>query len=285
MSTAQLIGLAIQASIFLLVFSLGVDATLNEVTHLFRNPGHLVRSVVSTNFIMLAFAILIVKMFQLPLAIRIALVALSVSPVPPILPFRQVKAGGSTDYAIGLLAGLAVISIVLVPLEMDLLERVIGIDLEMPASKVATIVLMSIVIPLLVGIGVRAVAPGLVERIARPASLAGTALLVIAALPILFLAAPAIWSLIGNGVLMSLIAFSLIGLAVGHMLGGPDANDRTVLALATATRHPGLAIAIAKVNFPEEKAVMAVVMCHLIVGGIVALPYINWRARLHARPV
>jgi BASS family bile acid:Na+ symporter len=285
MSTAQLIGLAIQASIFLLVFSLGVDATLDEVTHLFRNPGHLVRSVASTNFIMLAFAILIIKMFQLPLAIRIALVALSVSPVPPILPFRQVKAGGSTDYAIGLLAGLAVISIVLVPLEMDLLERVIGIDLEMPASKVATIVLMSIVIPLLVGIGVRAVAPGLVERIARPASLAGTALLVIAALPILFLAAPAIWSLIGNGVLMSLIAFSLIGLAVGHMLGGPDANDRTVLALATATRHPGLAIAIAKVNFPEEKAVMAVVMCHLIVGGIVALPYINWRARLHARPV
>jgi bile acid:Na+ symporter, BASS family len=75
----------------------------------------------------------------------------------------------------------------------------------------------------------------------------------------------------------------LIGLAAGHLLGGPDPGDRTVLALATCTRHPGIAMAIAALNFPEQKtAVMAMGLLHMIIGGIVAIPYTVWSKRSHA---
>src|SRR5690606_37658987 len=115
-------------------------------------------------------------------------------------------------------------------------------------------VLVSIVAPLALGIVIRAYLPTVATRIARPVSIAGTVLLVMALLPVLFTATSAIWEMIGDGVVIVLAAFTLIGLLVGHLLGGPGEEDRTVLALATSTRHPGVAIAIASLNFPDEKA-------------------------------
>jgi hypothetical protein len=74
----------------------------------------------------------------------------------------------------------------------------------------------------------------------------------------------------------------VVGLAAGHLLGGPDAEDRTVLALSTASRRPAIAMAIAHTNFPEQTLAMAAVLLYLIVDAIVALPYLNWTKRRHA---
>jgi BASS family bile acid:Na+ symporter len=69
-----------------------------------------------------------------------------------------------------------------------------------------------------------------------------------------------------------------LGLAVGHLFGGPNPEDRTVLALSTATRHPGVALAIAGANAPGgNKTVLAAVLLYLIVNAIVSIPYVNWR--------
>jgi BASS family bile acid:Na+ symporter len=93
----------------------------------------------------------------------------------------------------------------------------------------------------------------------------------------------AIGAAIGNGTLVVLVAFTLLGLAVGHWLGGPDPDERTVLALAAGARHPGIAMAIAGLNFPEQRVeVLAVVLLHVIISGIVATPYVLWRKRSHA---
>jgi hypothetical protein len=58
---------------------------------------------------------------------------------------------------------------------------------------------------------------------------------------ILFTAAPHILALIGSGTLIAFATFMLVGLAVGHWLGGPEAEDRTALAYSSASRHPGIA--------------------------------------------
>ena len=55
-------------------------------------------------------------------------------------------------------------------------------------------------------------------------------------------------------------------------------RDRGVLALATASRHPGIAIAIASVNVDEspKKVVAAAAMLNLIVSAIVVTPFLKW---------
>ncbi len=70
-----------------------------------------------------------------------------------------------------------------------------------------------------------------------------------------------------------------IGLAVGHWLGGPDPNDRTVLALAAASRHPGVALAISSANFPGDEAVLPALLLYLLAATVLAIPYVKWRKR------
>jgi BASS family bile acid:Na+ symporter len=78
------------------------------------------------------------------------------------------------------------------------------------------------------------------------------------------------------------VLFTFAGLAVGHLLGGPNADDRSALALATATRHPGVALAILNFVAPDDKAPAVVVVLYLLVGLVAAAPYVAWRKRARA---
>jgi BASS family bile acid:Na+ symporter len=277
MTLAQLIPLAINISLFLMVFALGLKTVKGDALYLANHPGLLIRSVLSMNVVMVAFAIIVALVFPLPRTIEIALIALAISPVPPILPGKQTKAGGSYSYAISLLATASILAIVLAPISVGVAGDIFGRETGISPGKIASIVMLSIVLPLAAGILMRFWLPEIGERIAHPISLAATILLVVAVLPVLFNAWPAVWALTGNGLVLVLVAFTLVGLAVGHFLGGPDEHERTVLALATATRHPGVAIAIVSLNFPDEKAALAVVLYHLVIGTLAAIPYVRQR--------
>jgi BASS family bile acid:Na+ symporter len=130
---------------------------------------------------------------------------------------------------------------------------------------------------------VRLLLPATAERIAHPISLLAALLLVLAAIPVVITSGIAFWALAGNGVLIFLILFTVLGLVVGHLFGGPEPDDRTVLALAAGTRHPGVAMAIANLNFPDNKAVVAIMLWHLVIGALASIPYVRWRKGRHAK--
>ena len=70
----------------------------------------------------------------------------------------------------------------------------------------------------------------------------------------------------------------LVGLVLGHVLGGPDPNDCTVLALSTSTRHPAMALAIAH-DMPDKQGLVAAVLLVTLVGAIVSAIYLRLRPR------
>jgi bile acid:Na+ symporter, BASS family len=275
----QLIPLVINASIFLVVFALGLKAERGDALYLFKRPWLLIRSIVSMNVIMVFFAAAMAALFDLPAVVNITIVALALSPVPPILPNKQEKAGGSYSYAIGLLVAASLAAIVIAPLAVTVLGNLFGREAAISPYKLATVVFISVCLPLLLGMAARLILKDKAMRLARLLSAVGTALLVIAVLPVLFTATTLIWELIGDGALLALTAFALLGLAVGHLLGGPHQEDRMDLALATSTRHPGVALAIASLSLPGEKAVLAIVLYHLIIGAVVSLPYMKWQRK------
>jgi BASS family bile acid:Na+ symporter len=73
-----------------------------------------------------------------------------------------------------------------------------------------------------------------------------------------------------------LALIALAGTAVGHLLGGPDAGHRKVLALSTSARHPAVAITIATSAYPEGKLALGAVLLYVAVVTIVTLPYVLW---------
>ena len=279
MSPATVISIVFRTSITLMVFALGLRVSFQETSHLIHRPSLLVRSVVSMNVVMPLFAAALVSLFSLNPAIKVALILLSISPIPPLLPKRELKAGGGSSFTFSLLVTEAVLAILFVPASVAILGAAFGKQARVSTAEIVLVVLISVLIPLGAGMLIRRTTLGVADRIAKPISLIATVLLASSLIPALFVAMPAVVSLIGNGTLAAVTAFILAGLAAGHMLGGPEPENRTVLALATASRHPAVALTTANASFPEEKLVLAAIVLYLIVNTLLLLPYIVWRRR------
>ena len=279
MSLQTLIMFGLAASALLNLFSIGLGASLADATYLFRRPGEFVRALLAMNVVMPLFALALNTVFDFTPAVKIALVALAVSPIPPPIPAKAVKSGGTTSYAMGLQIAIGLLAIVVVPLEMAAIGQLRHGALQLSIAPVAKMVFISIVVPIGVGIFVHKLAPAFAERVARPlTSISGLG--VVACIVVVWIsAAPAMWSLIGNGTGIAFAAFVLVGLAVGHVLGGPGPQNRTALAIATATRHPGVALILARANFPSEPLVGPAVLLYLLVNAVVAVPYLLWTKR------
>ena len=285
MTFAELVPLVLKLSIAAQVFAIGLGTAPKELTYLLRHPGQLLRSLASMSLVMLIIAVLIVKLFDLPRPVEVTLVAMSLSPVPPLLPKKLVKAGGGHAYVMALLFSASVFAVAWIPLVGTILDRLFPASINIPPTAVAALAMQTVLGPVLVGTLVHMVLPKLAERIAAPIAAAAGILLIVAALLLLIKVGSAILAQLHDGTLIAIVAFILLGLLVGHVLGGPTPGDRSVLALATASRHPGIAIAIARLNFPDEKAVSVTILLYFIAGIIVSIPYVLWRKRALANGV
>jgi bile acid:Na+ symporter, BASS family len=279
MNLQQLIGLGLQASILMTVFGFGLQAAVADILYLTRRPSLLARSLGAMFLVMPLIAIALAKMFELRPSVEIVMIALSISPIPPLLPGKEGKAGGHSSYALGLMAIVGLLSIAVVPIGLQILGRYSMQPLQMPAAAIARVVLVTTLLPLALGMGVKALMPAVADRVAKPIALVAQILLAVGMLAILAAALPALLALIGNGTLVATVAFVAAGLAVGHLAGGSRSDEQIVLALSTASRHPGIALAIATANFPDEPRLGATVLLFLLVGGLVGAPYVAWQRR------
>jgi BASS family bile acid:Na+ symporter len=282
MTLAELVPLVLKTSILAIVFALGLGARAADLMYLVRRPPLLATSLLAMAVVMPIVAVLLVRTLGLPGPVAIMLVALALAPVPPILPRKQTKAGGDVAYAISLLATVGLVSIVWIPTALELVQHALGLPLEIAPTKVGSLVAVTILLPLLAGMAVAALAPGIAGKLEPIVSRIGSLLLLVVALAILFSQWRDILGLVGDGALLAFVVFVAAGLAAGHALGGPDPDSRTVLALATSARHPGVALAIAHVNFPDAKALVAAVLLFLLVNAVVSIPYVAWRKRAGA---
>ncbi len=282
MELKQLIALAFQLSICATVFGFGLKATTEDVLYLVRRPALLARSLSAMFVVMPIVAAALAYLFEFKHAVEIALLALAISPLPPFIPKRLVRASGEAPYALALLATTALLSIVIVPVLVALLSRFFGRPFTPSEWRVVAVVALFALLPLAAGVAFRRRWPALADRIEAPVSLVGGVVLRLAALALLVTNWRAIWMLIGDGTVIAIAVFVVVGLLAGHLLGGPDADGRTTLAIATASRHPAVALSIAAANFSEERLLGAAILLYLLLNAIIGVPYALWRQKQQA---
>src|SRR5271157_1910240 len=171
MTAQALILLALKASIVLSVFAIGLASRVDDTLFLLRQPRLLVRSALAINVVMPLVAAAMALRFDLPEAVEVTLVALAVSPVPPILPKKQMKALGESSYAIGLMVGAAAVAVVFVPLAIELLGLTFETPLHIGPWPIAKLVFATVLAPLATGMLAGRLAPALASRFARPVAL------------------------------------------------------------------------------------------------------------------
>jgi BASS family bile acid:Na+ symporter len=278
-SAPALVTVAIRTSIVLTGLSIGLSATPAHALAVLRSPTRLLQSMWAMMFVVPLFAAIVASTFELEPEVKLALAALSVSPVPPFWPAKSKRAGGDESYTVGLLVASSLLSIVTIPIVLWAFAAVFAIKITIPMSDIVRLPFTTIVIPLSLGIAIRAFFARFAYRAARPLGQAGTALLALSVLPILFRSWDALSALISDGTMLTMAAFTVVGLLAGHLFGGPSDEERTVLALACTTRHPAIALAIAQANFPGSKLVPAAILLYVLVSSAVSAPYLRWTRR------
>ncbi len=278
MDAKQILTLVFQVAIIGTVFGFGLNSTRDDLLYLWRRPGLLVRSLLAVLVVMPVAAVMLTKALDFRHNVEVVLVALAISPVPPLLPQKESKAGGRRSYGLGLMLFLGLVAIAVIPLVVELLEQVFARPFTVDAGAIARIVLVAVLLPIVAGMAVRALTPRVAERLGKPVRLIANGLLLVGVVVLLVVSWRAVWAAVGDGTILVLIGFVVVGLLVGHLLGAPEPDHAAVLALSTACRHPAIALGIAAANFPDERFGGTIIL-YLLVSAIVGIPYVAWRRR------
>jgi BASS family bile acid:Na+ symporter len=281
MNAREVVVYALQASIIVTVFGFGLKAKGDDILYVFHRPTLLIRSLLSMFVVMPVVAVALAQTFDFFHPVEVALVALSISPVPPLLPRRHDKAGGDASFGLGLMVTAAVLSLGIIPLALHLLSLFYDKSYATSPGSIVKIVFTAVIIPLLLGMLCGRFIPKVAARIASPAILIGKWLLPVAGVAILFVAHNVLEQLLGNGTVFAMMAFVAVALLAGHLLGGPSAGTREVLALSTACRHPGIAIALATANggVTSDHQAPAAILLYLVLSILATVPYLKWQGR------
>ena len=275
---ATIIPLFITLSLAGMVLVVGLDAERDDLFSLFQHPTRLLKAFLAVNVIVPIAAVMLIFLFPLTPIAKAGVLLMAVSPVPPLLPGKAIKTSGQKIYSVGLCVGLSALAIVVVPLSLDIMSWIFGVDVSLSVGAVARRIALSVALPLALGLLIRRLAPAFAQGIRPIVSAAANAMLIIALIPLLIRIWPGMMALIGNGTVLAMALTALIALCGGHLLGGPRFEDRAALAITAATRHPGIAIMIASANAADNRVTAAILM-FVLVGLLVALPYQLWVKR------
>jgi BASS family bile acid:Na+ symporter len=134
-------------------------------------------------------------------------------------------------------------------------------------------------LPLVTGLVISRAAAGFSTTWAGNIGVAGALVLVLTALAQLPSMLSALGALVGNGALLVMASYATATLLIGHLIGGPDPERRTVLALATTARHPAIAMSLAYANFADERLAAPAVLLLAIVTAAATAAYVMMTRR------
>jgi len=269
--------LLIKLSVGTMILAVGMGATFTDVVYLWRRPALLLRSVLAMYVLVPLAAFVLAEFLPLAPGVRVALLVLAVSAGAPLVP-RRLRVGGS-PYAFSLVVTSSLLAVVLVPVWIALLSRHFGVATVGPAEVAAVLArafLLPLVIGILLGMTLRATVPAITQRTADAVFALAAMVLAVATLLLVADQWQVFMEVRGPGI-VALVALTVIAVAVGHVLGGPEPDDRTALAIACCTRHIGVAVILAT-TFRGPRAVVLLAV-YLVVASLVSIPYLRWRRR------
>lgn len=274
MDLGLIVKLMAVASLLFLVMSFGMATKLSEAFAFVQEPGLSARAMTAMFLVVPAVALGLSLLLPLVPATMFALLALAVSPMPPVFPGKGADVGGGARYVMSLFVLATAFTFVAAPLILHVDARILGVGLAFEPRQVALTLAVTAVGPLVAGLLLGHLAPGLAQRLSHPFALGGKVLLGLTALLALVLTAPNMWHAIGNFTLVACVILAATALAAGHLLGGPGAGNRAALATAASLRHPGVAMGMAaSAGSSDPPQVTATVLIYLIIATLMGIGY------------
>src|SRR6476646_4637368 len=259
-------GSSVAVVVFVVSSTLGVglSLTIGQILAPLKNARLVVLSL-AANFVLaplVALGLWRVLGLDEPLGIGLLLCGLAAG--APFLIKLAEFAKADLAFAVGLMVLLMVVSVGYLPLALPFFLEGITVN----PVKIARSLVVLMLIPLGVGLLVRARRPGAAGRI-RPAVgwISNITMILVVVLNM-------------AGHFKSVL--SVVGAGIGWLCGGPAKSTRGVLALGTAQRNAAAAFVVAGQNFDDAKVIVMITVV-LIVDFLMLLPFARMLAGGHSK--
>jgi BASS family bile acid:Na+ symporter len=279
MSLDRAINILVTITLVEMMVLVGLRVTFADLASTAKNWRLVARAVMANYLLAPAVTVALLMLFHVGAMVAAGFLVLAVCPGAPYGPPFAGIARANVPLAVGLMTILAGSSTILSPALLSvLLPWVSGGEApQIDLIGILGALLMTQLLPLLLGLTVKHRRPHLADRLLTPLDLVskllnlsvaglilGTQFRMLAEIPVA-----------GFAGMLTLLVTSL---AIGWLAGGPEREDRRTMALTTSLRNVGLGLVIVTGNFAGTPAVSAA-LAYGIVEVLGSLAVAAWWAR------
>ncbi len=276
----QTIGVCAAATVFIVMLSLGLAIPPERLSYLWRRPLPLARGALSVMVLVPLLALALVQLVDLPMPAKVGIMVMAISPGAPIALRRSLEAGAHGAFAPCLQIVVVTLAIATIPLSIEALDILFFGNARAEPLAIARQVFLAQLLPLGLGIGLRAALPEFALRAERGLARLGNALFALLAAAIVVSA----WSTaigVGAAAIACALGLAAGSVGIGVLLGSPDPETRPAVAVISAMRNPGLALLLASTN-NAAPGVIAMILAYLLCSALVVVAYVLWRRKVGA---
>jgi BASS family bile acid:Na+ symporter len=198
--------------------------------------------------------------------LKTGLILIGTAAGAPFLPKLVQIAHGSIALGVGLMVTLMGVTIVYLPLVLPLL---LPSGVEVDSWQIAKSLIFLMLLPLSVGLFIRARYDQLSETLKPVAAQVSTIAIAVLGVALLVVNFRQIIDTIGTGGIVAALVLLVGALLIGFLAGGSSQQNRSVVGLGTAQRNLSAAIVVAVQNFGDDAEVITMVMVVGVLGFIV----------------
>ena len=260
----QSVPLSIAIFLVTAMLSLGLDMTVKQVVAPLQKRRLVIMSLLASALAVPLIAIVLSRVIPMEQALATGLILYALSAGTEGGPKFVQLVNGNTPFAFGLLAVLLTVTVMFLPLVINVAIP----EAQVSLGEVVAKLLLLVALPIGVGMLVNARLTALAERINPAIHRLSMIFLALLFILIIYVNGDAIVSLQPAALLAGLPLFT-ISYGVGYAAGGPLTEDRKALAFMTFARNGSISMLLAGQVFIDEPQVL--VMVTLMAAGSVVV--------------
>ncbi len=247
-----------QLTIFLLMFSIGLEEGFKNLSLLWRRIPLLIRCLIASFIVVPLSAMLILSIVPMDTSARIAVAAMAICPGAPLTYKKLTNMKASSALAGSFQTTTSLFAILVVPIWITIFNGIYPKQATVAASDVFQQVMTVQFIPILLGLAINKWFPLLAENLSEPVNKISSIMFLSFAIILLVVALPMVLK-VGVVTVIGVVLFITAAILAGHYLGGPEPETRLTIGLANSTRNAGLALALTTMNFKDKPDILAAI--------------------------
>jgi BASS family bile acid:Na+ symporter len=249
------------------MLAMGAGLTVSQISEPLRNARLVVIALLANFVLMPLGALALAKGLWLDEPFGVGLLLLGCAAGAPFLPKLAELAKGNLAFAVGAMVLLMVVTVGYMPMVLPLLLPGVTVD----PWEIARSLVLLMLFPLATGLAQKARYGDLAARVKPALDWISNASLILLISLITAANIDKVLQVFGTRGILAGLLFIALGFGTGWLLGGPNADTKRVMALATGQRNIAAALVVASQSFSDPKVVVMVIVV-AIVGLIILMP-------------